>query len=224
MREKAVYILGGLGGLLLVYNLYVILLRLPDEAMQGAVYRIFFFHVPAAMVAWVMFTVALLASIAFLIRKDFRFDSLAVAVTEVGVVLLTVNLVTGSIWGRNQWGVWWTWDARLTSNFISWLLYVGYLILRPAIPEPTQRATLAAVLSIFAFADLPIVYYSNQWWRTQHPAPVLTSGGLDPSMWPPLLTNMLAILLIASALALVRLHQEKVQREIDSLRRYAHAI
>ncbi|MDQ6663596.1 MAG: cytochrome c biogenesis protein [Acidobacteriota bacterium] len=224
MRERAVYILSGLGGLLLVYNLYVILLKLPDEALQGAVYRIIFFHVPAAAIAWIMFTVALLASVAFLIRKDFEFDSLAVAVTEVGVVLLTVNLVTGSIWGRNQWGVWWTWDARLTSNFISWLLYVGYLILRPAIPEPTQRATLSAVLSIFAFADLPIVYYSNQWWRTQHPAPVLTSGGLDPSMWPPLLTNMLAILLIASALALVRLHQEKVQREMDSLRRYAHAI
>lgn len=224
MREKAIYILGALGGALLVYNLYVILLQLPDEAQQGAIYRIFFFHVPAAINAWILFSVALGASIAFLVSKNFQFDSLAVAATEVGLVFLTINLVTGSLWARVIWGIWWTWDARLTSNFISWLLYIGYLILRPAINEPTQRATLSAVLSIFAFADLPIVYYSNQWWRTQHPAPVLTTGGLDATMWPPFLTNIVAILLIASALVLVRLHQEHVLREIDSVRRYAHAI
>src|SRR2546421_4470049 len=117
MREKAIYVLSALGGALLVYNLYVILLHLPDEAQQGAIYRIFFFHVPAAMVAWVMFTTALLSSAAFLVRKNFQYDSLAVAVTEVGVVLLTVNLVTGSLWARVIWGIWWTWDARLTSNF-----------------------------------------------------------------------------------------------------------
>ncbi|MDQ6698836.1 MAG: cytochrome c biogenesis protein [Acidobacteriota bacterium] len=224
MREKIIYALGGLGGLLLVYNLNVILLQLQDDAQQGAIYRIMFFHIPAAMIAWAMFTAALVSSAAFLITKNFKFDSLAVAATEIGVVFLTVNLVTGSIWARIIWGIWWTWDARLTSNFISWLLYIGYLILRPAIQEPTQRATLAAVLSIFAFADLPIVYYSNQWWRTQHPAPVLTTGGLYGPWWPPLLTNLLVFLLIGTALLLIRLRQENVQREMDSMRRYAHAI
>jgi heme exporter protein C len=224
MREKAIYLLAILGGLLVIYNLYTILLVLPDEALQGAVYRILFFHVPAAMTAWVMFFVALVCSIGFLITKKFKFDAVAVASIEVGFLFATINMVTGSIWARNQWGIWWTWDARLTSMFICWLLYGGYLMLRPAIDEPTQRATLSAVLAIFAFADVPIVYLSIYWWRTQHPSPVLTTGGLDKSMWPPLVLNLVAMLLISTALMLIRLRQEQVQREIDSLRRYAHAI
>ena len=225
MREKAIYVMGTLGVLILMRNLYVILLQLGDEMQQGAIYRIFFFHLPAATTACIMFAIALVASAGFLITRKFAFDTAAAAATEVGFVFATMNMVTGSIWARNIWGIWWTWDARLTSMFILWLLYLGYLIMRPAIEEPTQRATLSAVLSIFAFCDVPIVYYSIQWWRTQHPAPVLTTpGAMDPALWPPLLLNMLAMLLIGLTLMMVRLRQERVLREIDSLRRYAHAI
>ncbi len=122
----------------------------------------------------------LLASILFLVTKNFKFDALAVAVTEVGLAFLAGNLITGSIWGRVAWGIWWAWDARLTSALVCWLLYAGYLMLRQAIEEPTQRATFAAVFSIFAFIDVPIVIFSIKWWRTQHPQPVFWGGGSMP--------------------------------------------
>jgi heme exporter protein C len=223
MREKAVYLLGVLGGLLLLRNLYVIFLQLPDEASQGAVYRILFFHVPAAWTAFLFFFVALIASIAFLVWKEQRWDSLAVATTEVGLVFAIVNLVTGSIWGRNQWGIWWAWDYRLTSMLVCCLMYAGYLIMRPAIQDPTQRGTLSAILSIFAFVDVPIIWFSIRWWRTQHPGPVVETKGLAPEMLSALFWNWMAILLIATALVLVRLKSEQVQREVESLRRFAHA-
>ena len=209
---------------MLVVNLHRILLMLPDEIMQGAIYRMIFYHVPAAFTAWTMFLVALIASAGYLWRRNLQWDAFAASAIEVGFVFASINIVTGSIWARNQWGIWWTWDARLTSMFICWLLYGGYLVLRGALEDPSQRATVSAVLAIFAFADVPIVYMSITWWRTQHPQPVLTTGGLDPQMWPPLLLNWLAILLIAGALVLIRLDQEEARRELDALRRYAHAI
>jgi heme exporter protein C len=149
---------------------------------------------------------------------------MAVAAVEVGTMFCALNLITGSIWGREAWGIWWAWDARLTSQLICFLLYAGYLILRPAIEDPTQRATFAAVLAIFSFADVPIVYFSIQWWRTQHPAPVLSTGGLAKGMGTPLLLMTVAFALLGTALLLVRLQQESMGREIDSLRRQAHAL
>jgi len=134
------------------------------------------------------------------------------------------RLVTGSIWGREIWGIWWTWDARLTSALVCWLLYAGYLMLRKAIEEPTERATFAAVFSIFAFMDVPIVVFSIKWWRTQHPAPVFWAGGSFPPDWTKhLLWNMAAMMLLGIVMVAVRLRQEEAQREIDSLRRVAHA-
>lgn len=221
MREKVIYVLGLLGAVALVANMYNIFLVLPDEANQGAIYRIIFFHVPAAIIAFTLFFVALICSVFFLVSKSFKADTVAVAATEVGVVFAVVNLVTGSIWGRNIWGIWWTWDYRITSMFVCVLLYMGYLIMRPAITDPTQRGTLSAVLSIFAFADVPIVWFSIRWWRTQHPGPVLETGGLPHDMALALLYNFIALLMIGTALVLVRLRSENVQREIEALRRLA---
>jgi heme exporter protein C len=224
MREKAIYILGGLAAIILFANIYNIFLVLPDEASQGSIYRILYFHVPAAIVGMTLFFVAMVASIGFLSFKDFRWDALAVAATEVGVVFSIVNLVTGSIWGRNQWGIWWTWDARITSQFICVMIYVGYLVIRPAFTDATQRATISAVLSLFAFADIPIVWFSIRWWRTQHPGPVLETGGLEHNMAMALLYNTIGFLLLGIALTLVRLRSEEVQREVESMRRLAHAL
>ncbi len=223
-RDKWVYGLAGFGGIVLLLNLYRILLGLPDEMNQGAVYRILFFHVPAAFTAWILFFSGLVASAGYLWRKKLSWDSFAAAAIEVGFVFCTINLVTGSIWARNQWGIWWTWDARLTSMFLCWLLYGGYLVLRGAIDDPGQRATICSALAIFAFADVPIVYLSIYWWRTQHPSPVLTTGGLAAEMWPPLLINFGVFLLFAAALVILRLDQEDARRELEGLRRYAHAI
>jgi heme exporter protein C len=226
MREKAIYVLGLLGTALLVFNFYRIFLVIPIDALQGAIYRIIFIHVPAAITADAFYAVAVIASIAFLIRKNFAWDSLAVSAVEVGTMFTLVNLATGSIWGRVEWGIWWAWDARMTSQLMLFLLYLGYLLLRPAVNEPTQRATMSAILAIFAFADIPIVTMAIRLHnvRTQHPGPVLETGGLAPVYWPPFLTGIAVFLMLGSAMVLVRLHQESSRREIDSLRREIHAI
>ncbi len=225
MREKLIYGLGVIAAVLLARDLYSIFMQLPDEASQGMIYRIIFFHVPAAITAMLCAAVACVASVMFLLTKNFKHDAIAVAVTEVGLAFLAANLVTGSIWGRIIWGIWWTWDARLTSALVCWLLYAGYLMLRHAIEEPTSRARIAAVFNIFAFTDVPIVLFSIKWWRTQHPQPVFWGGGsIDPSMRITAVLNLVALILIAVVLTLIRLRQEEVQREIDSIRRYAHAM
>lgn len=225
MREKLIYALGILGTAVMLFNLHTIFMKLPDEAMQGAIYRIIFIHVPAAINGQIFFTVALIASILFLARKNFFWDSLAVSSVEVGAMLVLVNLVTGSIWGRNQWGIWWAWDLRMTSQLMCFLLYLGYLLVRPAIAEPTQRATISAFIAIFAYADIPLVDMAIRLpnVRTQHPGPVLETGNLAPAYWPPFVIGILALFLLSSALVLVRLHQETARREIDSLRRELHA-
>jgi heme exporter protein C len=224
MREKAIYILGAAAILLLARNLYLIA-GFPPEAAQGVIFKIIFFHVPAAMTALLGAAVALIASVLFLVTRKFKYDALAVSVTEVGLAFLAANLITGSIWGRVAWGIWWTWDARLTSALVCWLLYAGYLMLRRAIEEPTQRATFAAVFSIFAFIDVPIVIFSIKWWRTQHPQPVFWGEGSFPRDWAAVMwLNLVALLLLGAAMTLIRLRQEETQRELDSLRRMAHAL
>jgi heme exporter protein C len=224
MRDKILYGLGAVAILLLARNIYVIA-GLPQEASQGAIFKIIFFHVPMAITALLGSAVALVGSVLFLITRNFKYDALAVSVTEVGLAFLAGNLVTGSLWGRVIWGIWWTWDARLTSALVCWLLYAGYLMLRHAIEEPTQRATFAAVFNIFAFIDVPIVIFSIKWWRTQHPAPVFWGGGSFPRDWTIVWAwNVLVMVLIAVVMVAVRLRQEESQREIDSLRREAHAL
>jgi heme exporter protein C len=225
MREKLIYGLGTIAAILLARNLYSIFMQLPDEASQGMIYRIIFFHVPAAITAMLGAGVTLITSVAYLLTKNLKYDAISVAVTEVGLAFLAANLVTGSIWGRIIWGIWWTWDARLTSALVCWLLYAGYRMLRHAIEEPTARARIAAVFNIFAFVDVPIVIFSIKWWRTQHPQPVFWGGGsIDPAMYLTAVLNLVALVLLAVVLSLIRLRQEEVQREIDSIRRYAHAV
>jgi heme exporter protein C len=226
MREKAIWVLGILGAAVMIYNLHTVFLNLPDEAMQGAIYRIIFIHVPAAIGAQVFFTVSLLASILFLVRKNHMFDAVAVSCIEVGTMLVLVNLITGSIWGKSQWGIWWAWDLRMTSQLMCFLLYLGYLVVRPAIAEPTQRATMSAFIAIFAYADIPLVDLAIRLpnVRTQHPSAVLETGKMAPMFIPPFVIGIFAVLFISSALVLVRLHQETCQREIDSLRRELHAL
>jgi heme exporter protein C len=220
-RQKWVYVLATSGALLLFVNLYRILLVLPDEMQQGAIYRIIYFHVPAAFVGFALFFAALVGSVLYLWKKNLEFDGFAASAIEVGWVFASVNLVTGMIWGRIIWGIWWTWDPRLTSMFICWLLYGGYLVLRGAIDDAGQRGTVSAVLAIFAFADVPIVFMAIRWWRTQHPSPVLETGGLAPEMRFPFWLNVLVLMMIGLAITLVRLDQEDLRRQVEGLRRQA---
>ncbi len=228
MRDKIIYGAGIFAALYFVRNLYVILLQLPDEAMQGAVYRIFFFHLPPYFTAVACFLGAAIASGMYLKTKKWKYDVFAVSATEVGLALAAINLVTGMIWGRQQWGIWWTWDARLTSALITWLIYLGYLMLREGIKDPSERAKNSAVLSIFAFAAVYFTYKANEWYRTQHPGPVLTirtgKDTIDPAMQAMLFHNLGAFLLLAIVLVAVRMRLEDSQRAVESLRRRAHAI
>jgi heme exporter protein C len=227
MRKKSIYLLAGAGGLLLIYNLYRIFLVLPDEAMQGAIYRIIFFHVPSAFTAMSAYFAGLVLAVLYLSSGDLKYDSLAASVNEVGWAFSIVNVTTGMIWARIIWGVWWAWDFRLTSVLVGIIVYGGYLMLRKAIDEPTQRARLSAALSIFGSIDMVIVWKSIEWFRTQHPGPVLSirtgGGNIDPAMEHMIYWNWLAIGLIAMAIVLIRTGQEAMSREIDSLRRLANA-
>lgn len=227
MREKIIYGLAIAASVLLIRNLYQIFLGLPDELQQGAIYRIIFFHVPAAWTFMVAAAVSMVSSIVYLVRRNRGADAIAAAVTEVGLVFGTVNLITGMIWARVIWGIWWAWDARLTFMLISCLMYGAYLMLRNGIDEPTTRARMAAVLSIITFPAVVITYKAIDWWRTQHPAPVLSirgaQGGMDPAMESVLYLNFLAVLLFAAVLSIVRTRQEEMQRELDFFRREANA-
>jgi heme exporter protein C len=186
---------------LMIWGFYQAIYVAPDDAMQGYVFRIIYYHVPSASVAFLFFAISLMGSIGYLsFRRSHPdraqvSDAWALAGAEVGVVFCTVVLTTGPLWGRRAWGIWWTWDARLTTTLVLWLIYVSYLLLRRFAAGP-QVQTLAAVLGIFGALDVPIVYMSNRWWRTQHPAPVFGggegSGMKDPTMVGALLWNMLA--------------------------------
>ena len=194
-----------LGGVWLLLSLVVLvigfrqaILIAPTEATMGNVQRIFYYHVPHAIWALVFPYLNLAGSVAFLFLRRrnplaaLSADAFAVASAEVTVVYATVGLVTGMLWGRVAWGIWWTWDARLTTFLLLWLLYVAYLMTR-RLSSTGQTSTLGAVLAVFAAVDVPIVYYSIQWWRTQHPSPVLTGDGeLDPAMKTAFLWNILA--------------------------------
>jgi heme exporter protein C len=184
----------------LVYGFREAIFVVPADAAQGNISRAFYYHVPTAMLSLLFPYVNFLASLAFLYwrrsepLKALTADAMALASAEVAVIYATITLVTGSIWGRVAWGIWWTWDPRLTSMLLLWLLYVSYLVLR-RFSATGQTQTLAAVLSIFAAVDVPIVYMSIRWWRTQHPAPVFGGGpdsGLDKSMMPAFVWNIIA--------------------------------
>jgi len=218
MREKLIYLLGVIVAILFVRNLYVILTVLPDEANQGAMYRIMFFHIPAWWTAGLALTLAVGTSAMYLWTGKMKYDALSVSVTEVAVAFLCIGLSTGMIWARIIWGIWWTWDSRLTSALICVLLYGGYLLLRDAIDDPTKRARISSVYNIFAFADVPIVWYSIRWWRTQHPQPMI----LPPDLRSALNWNWLALILLMTIFILLRLRQEEMRREVDGLRRLAH--
>ena len=182
--------------LVLAYGFRLAIFVAPTEATMGDVQRIFYWHVPINIVALVFPYVNLAASIWLLATRNTRpqqallADALALASAELTVLYTSLGLITGMLWARPVWGIWWTWDARLTTYLLLWTLYVAYLVLR-RFSATGQTATLAAVLSVFAAIDVPITFMSIQWWRTQHPAPVLRGGGqLDPSMYPALLWNI----------------------------------
>jgi heme exporter protein C len=170
----------------------------PTDRVQGIVQRIFYFHVPMAWVAYLAFGVVLVASVAYLGKRDNRWDTIARASVEIGVIFTTLVLITGSLWGKPIWNTWWTWDGRLTSTLVLWFIYVGYIMLRAYTPDPERAARLSAVLGIVGFIDIPIVHFSVQWWRTLHPEPVIARS--DPQAPPEMILTLFVALLAMTLL------------------------
>jgi heme exporter protein C len=227
MREKTIYLLAAIVAGLLATNLYTILLVLPDEANQGAIWRIFCFHFPSAITAGLCSFLSLIGSLMYLYRRDLWWDAFAVAATELTLTFGAIVLMTGMIWARIIWGIWWAWDARLTSTLVSWLAYASYLICRRAIEEPTTRARFSAIISLFTFPGVIISWKSIEWWRTQHPGPVITirgGGGMAPGWEAAAYWNLLALGVLALILISIRLRQENMQRLLDGFRRQAHEL
>lgn len=203
----------------MVVALYAALIYAPTEATMGDLQRIFYFHVPSAWVGFLSFAIVFVASIQWLRTKALRWDAVAVSAAEVGVVFTTVALVTGSLWAKPTWGTWWAWDPRLTATLILWLVYVSYLMLRSAVENPSQRASLAAVVGIVGFLDVPIVFMSIRWWRTIHPMVLSGSSfSLESSMLVTLLVCLGAFTLLLFHLLRLRLRLELHRREVYRLR------
>jgi heme exporter protein C len=201
---------------LLGWGTYQALVVAPPEATMGDAQRIFYYHVPAATAASLLFWTNFVASIWYLWKRNAIADAIAVTGAEVGVVFFGVVLISGPIWARYAWGTFWVWDARLTTSLILWLLYVSYLILRSS-SDAGSTQVLAACLAVFAALDMPIVYMSNRWFRTNHPQPMIGTPNLDPAMQRVLLWNMLAFCMFALLIAWFRYELERTGQKINLL-------
>lgn len=192
----------------------------PTEAVQGDVQRLFYIHAPTAWVMYIAFITVAAASILVLARRNDweRWDRVAVASAEVGLLFISLVLVVGPIWGHSTWGTWWVWDARLTSTLVLWLIFAGYLLFRATTAPGERRARLSAVIGIIGALDIPVVHSAVYWWRTQHPTPtVLRSEGpqLPGSMLFTLLVSMVAFSVLFVALLVMRLRIEQARQQVD---------
>lgn len=190
----------------------------PVEETLGPVQKIFYFHLGLAWWALFSFFVVFVAGVLFLLKRTSRFDHLGGAAAEVGVLFAGLALVTGSVWGRASWGVWWTWDPRLTTTLIMWFVYCAYLILRASGIGEERRATVCAVVGIVAFLDVPLVFYSARMWRSIHPAVFAKQGGgLEPEMLTTLFVSLAAYGLLWLCVTTIRARQLAVGEKLDAL-------
>jgi heme exporter protein C len=176
----------------------------PVDYLQGVVQRIFYLHVSSAIAAYGCFAVVLVGGIVYLRKENPEADRVARAGAVVGVVFTTVTLVMGMLWAKPIWGTYWTWDARLTSTLVLWIIYAGYLLVRRMADPGRQAARLAAVVGIFGFIDVPIVHFSVTWWRTQHPGPIVVNDALPPQMLGTFLFTLACTLVFAAVLIGIR--------------------
>jgi heme exporter protein C len=211
----------GLTIVLFLVGLYGSLVMAPADYQQGETVRIMFVHVPAAWLALMIYSIMALASAIAIIFRHPLADAAAKVAAPIGAVFCFLALATGSLWGKPMWGAWWVWDARLTSMFVLFLLYIGYIAIWQAIDEPHRAAMIARVVALVGFINIPIVKFSVNWWNSLHqPASVFRAGGPTialPMLWP-LLVMAMAYTLLFVALHLVALRGEIAARKIRAIR------
>src|SRR2546421_891339 len=192
----------------------------PREAVQGNVQRIMYLHVPAVLTAYLAFALVFIGSIGYLLTRQPAWDRLALAAAEPGVLFTGITIASGSIWGKPTWGTWWTWDARLTSVAVLFVMYLGYLLVRGMVDDRERAARYSAVVGIVAALDVPLVHFSVYWWRTLHQPPTMLKPG--PSAMPGVFAAALLVNLAALALVYVFLVTKRVallRREEEALAR-----
>ena len=209
-------VLSVLGGLFLAAAQWFVWQYAPVEAVMGVVQKIFYLHVPLAWWGFMCFLGVFVASIGVLWKRSHLCHVVAGVLAEVGVVLAGLALVTGSLWGRAAWNVWWTWDPRLTTTLVLWFIYAGYLILR-ATDLGARGPALCAVLGIVAFLDVPLVFVSARMWRSIHPVVLGAGGGMEPEMALALAVEGVALGMLVAGLVLVRLRLALMDAQIRRL-------
>ena len=210
-------------GVLMLGNLALIFLWVPLEQSMGILFLIFYFHVPLALAGFLAMGIVFISSILYLWKRQGKWDALAHSAAEIGVLFITLTIITGSIWAKAFNGVWWTWDPRLTTTLILWLMYVGYLMVRAYAPTPSQAARYSAVMGVISFIDVPIVYFSAVWWRNIiHPnlylGPLAEQGSLDSRMEAAVMFSLFAFTVLLACLVWERLAQRYSEDTLQEVR------
>ena len=200
---------------LMVISLYMVFIYAPTEQTMGIVQRIFYLMVPVAWLALLAFIVIFISSILYLTKKESKWDTLGRSSAELGIIFTTLTLTTGSIWARPIWGVWWTWEPRLTATLVLWLIYLAYFMVRSLATEESRGATFAAVVGIIGFLDVPIIGMATSLWRGLHPPMIIFQGGIAP---PMLLTLLVSIAAYTALYFLLLIQRVSINNDEDELR------
>jgi len=215
---KALQALSVSSALTLLAALYAAFVYAPIEKQMGIVYAILFFHAPAAYAMYIAFGVSAIASAAYLIKRDDRWDAWAVAGAEVGTMFCTIMLTTGPLWGRKAWGTYWTWDPRLTTTLLAGMIYFAYVVLRSFGGAGEVEKRFAAGLAIFGLLDLPVIHYSVQRWRGTHPTVITgNGGGLHPDMYPALILGFVLFTQLALLFMWLRARLELSRQQFSAM-------
>ena len=209
-------------GVMMLIDIWLIFMVAPTDSVLGHVQRVFYFHVPIAIMSFLAFFVVFIASLGYLIKRTPKWDAIAHASAEVGVIFVTLALLTGIIWARPIWNTWWTWEPRLTTTMILWLIYVAYLMVRSYAPSQSKGAIYGAVVGILGFVDVPIVYYSVVWWRSVHPSPVVgpfaQADALDSTMAWILLYSFITFIFFFAYMVTERIELRNTEEALGRIR------
>ena len=204
------------GALLMAFTLYLVYFWVPTEQNLGVSQRIFYFHVPLGWIGMVSIIVVAVASILHLATGRQKWDDLSYSTAELGVIYASLILVTGAIWGKPVWGVWWTWDPKLTTTLVLWFIFVGYLMVRAYGPAGGQGKRFASVIALIGAIDAPIIYKATDWWRSAHPDNNIPSD-LDSRMLLTLLVSVVTFTVIYLYLLMERYSLRKSESDLDEL-------
>ncbi|MBI4304582.1 MAG: cytochrome c biogenesis protein CcsA [Chloroflexi bacterium] len=210
--------LSGISLILMLVTMYLVFIYVPTEKEMGFVQRIFYLMVPMGWLAILSFVIIFIASILYLASRKDKWDILGHCAAELGIMFTTLALITGSIWARPIWGVWWTWEPRLTATLVLWFIYLAYFIVPSFATEKSRAATFAAVIGILGFIDVPIIGMATSLWRGMHPPLIIfREGGIDPRMLLTVIVSVVAFTALFSLLLMQRVSLKNDELEFERL-------